>query len=488
LEEVEAAVEEEIAVLKTELASPREMLKVRNQTEVETVEHLASNAGLASRLGSAWALTGNWRSLFSDQEKLTAARPRKSGRRPSVISLQRTVASLVWEAARCAWRGAGRPRRTSRGLQLTRPVAEFVGDDSRPCRPAGIAVEKARSCSRNEGRTIWISWLVLAILRAGGRRRSVLRGARQLDPRVQRESSPLDAIRVGREAIGVRQTACHLATDRPLCSRSTAFPCRQFTRSRPAGARASCRSARGNDVVSFGPRMRNGGPRISIEASVSRETIFVSMSAWRRCRPSRFLRRSASAGLRRHPLETYRVCKMEDRRGREPSCLMMQEFSRAGHRAHPSGRLTSAQPGLSAEDLLAHLALPAPDNTFLAAVGDFSVDGGRQSPVGWATVKPRPLTLPRPPSLRVERGVTLPRDLTQSNIVLGHWASAGPPDRTPFRSWTVLGARSSSRIMSGVTEEGLATRPLVPDDHAGYRPSGHGADQERESEAAHHPD
>ena len=33
---------------------------------------LASNAGLASQLGNAWALTGDWRTLFSDQEKLQA--------------------------------------------------------------------------------------------------------------------------------------------------------------------------------------------------------------------------------------------------------------------------------------------------------------------------------------------------------------------------------------------------------------------------------
>jgi predicted Zn-dependent peptidase len=112
LEEVEAAVEEEIAVLKTELASPREMLKVRNQTEVETVEHLASNAGLASRLGSAWALTGNWRSLFSDQEKLTAvtAEEVREAAQRYLLSGHRTVASLVRGGGTIVrGAGAGRP-------------------------------------------------------------------------------------------------------------------------------------------------------------------------------------------------------------------------------------------------------------------------------------------------------------------------------------------------------------------------------------------
>lgn len=110
-EEVEAAVEEEIASLKTELASPREMLKVRNQTEVEAVEHLASNAGLASRLGNAWALTDTWRSLFSDQEKLAAVTPEgvRDVAQRYLIPGRRTVASLVRGGGAVA--GGAEPRR-----------------------------------------------------------------------------------------------------------------------------------------------------------------------------------------------------------------------------------------------------------------------------------------------------------------------------------------------------------------------------------------
>jgi predicted Zn-dependent peptidase len=111
LDEVEAAVEEEIAALKAELASPREMLKVRNQTEVEAVEQLASNAGLASRLGNAWALTDNWRSLFSDQEKLAAvtAEDVRDVARRYLIPGRRTVASLVRGGGTVA--GGSGPRR-----------------------------------------------------------------------------------------------------------------------------------------------------------------------------------------------------------------------------------------------------------------------------------------------------------------------------------------------------------------------------------------
>jgi len=114
LEEVEAAIEEEIAAVKTELVTPRELLKIRNQSEVESVDHLASNGGLASRLGNAWALTGDWRTLFSDQEKLktvTATEVREAAQR-YLLPRNRTVASLV--------RGAGP---TPRPVTSGRPPA-----------------------------------------------------------------------------------------------------------------------------------------------------------------------------------------------------------------------------------------------------------------------------------------------------------------------------------------------------------------------------
>jgi predicted Zn-dependent peptidase len=118
LDDVEAAIKEEIAMLQRELVTPRELLKVRNQTEVDTVANLASNAGLASRLGNAWALTGDWRTLFSDQEKLkavTAEEVRDVAQR-YLLPQRRTVASLI--------RGAGplpQPARPGRPLATHQP-------------------------------------------------------------------------------------------------------------------------------------------------------------------------------------------------------------------------------------------------------------------------------------------------------------------------------------------------------------------------------
>jgi predicted Zn-dependent peptidase len=74
LEEIEAAIEEEIRLAQTEPPTPRELMKVRNQIEVSTIRGLASNAGLASRLGEVWALTGDWR--FAFEERKLAEHPR----------------------------------------------------------------------------------------------------------------------------------------------------------------------------------------------------------------------------------------------------------------------------------------------------------------------------------------------------------------------------------------------------------------------------
>jgi predicted Zn-dependent peptidase len=115
LEEVEAAIEEEISRMKSELAGSWELLKVRNQIDVEAVGYLGSNAGLASNLGNAWALSGDWRTVFSDREKLKAvdAEQVRDAARRYLIPRQRTVASLVrGDAATRRAAGTTRPLTT----------------------------------------------------------------------------------------------------------------------------------------------------------------------------------------------------------------------------------------------------------------------------------------------------------------------------------------------------------------------------------------
>jgi predicted Zn-dependent peptidase len=112
LEEVEAAIEEELQRAQTEAPTPRELAKVRNQIEVRAIRGLASNAGLASQLGSAWALTGDWRSAFEERRKIQAVTAEEvvAVAKRYFVPSQRTVASLVRGKAPESRPPAGRGR------------------------------------------------------------------------------------------------------------------------------------------------------------------------------------------------------------------------------------------------------------------------------------------------------------------------------------------------------------------------------------------
>lgn len=97
VEEVEAAVEEEIQRAKSELPTPRELTKVRNQMEVSVVRGLGSNGGLASHLGEAWSLTGDWRFAFEERKMTQAvtAEDVVTAAKRYLLPRDRTVAWLV---------------------------------------------------------------------------------------------------------------------------------------------------------------------------------------------------------------------------------------------------------------------------------------------------------------------------------------------------------------------------------------------------------
>jgi predicted Zn-dependent peptidase len=110
LQEVETAIEQELARLQAEPPSDRELLKVRNQMESSTVRGLMSNGTLASRLGEAWALMGDWRFVFEEPKRIravTAGEAVEAAKR-YLIPQQRTAAWLV--------RGTAAPPRPAAGL------------------------------------------------------------------------------------------------------------------------------------------------------------------------------------------------------------------------------------------------------------------------------------------------------------------------------------------------------------------------------------
>jgi len=334
------------------------------------------------------------------------------------------------------------------------------------------------------------SWLALAILVggcavAGSGQQAALRSPGSA--LVQQMSfAPLELAipRVGREVerrVLSNGLVLYLATDRslPVFKAYALFRAGSLYEepSKPGVAQFTASQLRsgGTDVMSFAAldeELEVLG--ISIEAGVSSETISVSMSALAKDADralelfADILRRPAFDAT---PLETYRGRVTEDLRrvAENPSRLMMQEFSRVMYtEAHPSGRpLTSAQArAIRREDLLAHFRrFLRPDNMFLAVVGDFSVDelaAKVQDRLGdWSAGNP--LDLPTLPAVapRFERSVYLvPRDLTQSSVVLGHFGiRRSNPDRYAIQIMDMIlgGGGFSSRIMERVrTEEGLA--------------------------------
>jgi predicted Zn-dependent peptidase len=213
---------------------------------------------------------------------------------------------------------------------------------------------------------------------------------------------------------------------------------------------------------------------ISVESGVSSEAMSLSLSALSKDADRAFqlyadiLQRPTFAPA---PLETHRGRVVDDLRRvpDTPARLMMQEFARIMYTdAHPLGRpLTPAQArALRRDDLLEHYRrFVRPDNMWLAVVGDSSVDElaakvqahlGEWRPAGRLSLPGLPAVEPR-----FEHGVyLLPRALTQSNVVLGHFGiDRSNPDRYAVQLMDMIlgGSGFTSRIMERVrTEEGLA--------------------------------
>ncbi|MFQ5864497.1 MAG: M16 family metallopeptidase [bacterium] len=69
-EECEEAIYQEIERLKTELVTPAELEKAKTRGRASIIRQLASNTGLAAQLAFYEVLTGDWRNLFKQLEKI----------------------------------------------------------------------------------------------------------------------------------------------------------------------------------------------------------------------------------------------------------------------------------------------------------------------------------------------------------------------------------------------------------------------------------
>jgi len=95
--EVEEAIYEEIEKLKTEPVTEWELQKIRNQLEAGFIRGLNSNGGMAWRLCSYQAMTGDWRNLLAYHEQIKAVTADDVMRvaRKYFVPEKRTVVTLV---------------------------------------------------------------------------------------------------------------------------------------------------------------------------------------------------------------------------------------------------------------------------------------------------------------------------------------------------------------------------------------------------------
>lgn len=109
LAELEAAIEQELALVRAELPTARELGRVRNQLDTGLIRTLGSNAGLASTLGNAWALTGRWLAAWEDRDRIQAvtADDVLASAKRYLVTRQRTVAHLNRGGEPAPARGAG---------------------------------------------------------------------------------------------------------------------------------------------------------------------------------------------------------------------------------------------------------------------------------------------------------------------------------------------------------------------------------------------
>ena len=68
--ECEEAIDSEIEKLKSELVSPEELAKAKTRARAGLVRQLASNSGLAAQLTFYQVITGDWRDLFNQLDKI----------------------------------------------------------------------------------------------------------------------------------------------------------------------------------------------------------------------------------------------------------------------------------------------------------------------------------------------------------------------------------------------------------------------------------
>lgn len=152
----------------------------------------------------------------------------------------------------------------------------------------------------------------------------------------------------------------------------------------------------------------------------------------------------------------------------DPSHLARRAFMAEVFGEHPYGRVvvgtSSSVDGIGREDVVKfHGDYYVPNNSFLAVVGDITVEelrGNLQEFFGGWSRGPVPeVLIPEPPQPK-SKVIRIEKDLTQSNILLGHLGiKRSDPDYYPIKmaNFVLGGGGFSSRLMESVRDRmGLA--------------------------------
>jgi len=99
--ESQQAIDAEIERLKTELVSPEELAKAKTRARASLIRQLDSNSGLAAQLTYYEVVTGDWRNLFNQLDKIekVAAEDIQRVAKESFTTKNRTVGLIETQAA-----------------------------------------------------------------------------------------------------------------------------------------------------------------------------------------------------------------------------------------------------------------------------------------------------------------------------------------------------------------------------------------------------
>lgn len=166
----------------------------------------------------------------------------------------------------------------------------------------------------------------------------------------------------------------------------------------------------------------------------------------------------------------------------QPGFVASREFRKAVFGSHPYGRLNTGTPEtldmITREDIVSfHSAYYVPNNAIMSVVGDITVDEVKgllkDYFAGWRSRElPGPLN-GEPHASGVRNVITVDKELTQANIILGHaGVSRGNPDyyAVSVMNYILGGGGFESRLMQNIREE----KGLAYDIHSFFDPSRYG--------------